>query len=587
MSQILVGLQVAIELAFALLAIKTIVAFIQERDRRHGYLALALGALAVDVIDAQVMGQGGLFGQIETDISLISFLLVGYGLVMFRDTFVPYQPRTRLAITSIIAALIVVGLAAQLPARPEGAVSPVQSVAIIAILAVWAYCLLDPTATFWLAARGRPAVEKARLRAISLGCLSLLVVVVFGTVAGSFNPFVTAITDIAALAIVPLLYVAFFPPVWMRRLWRQPDEDQLRLALHDLLQYSPDRKTLAQRALVWAERLVGGDAAFVVDSDGSVLATRDIANEEASAFVQGSNFVHIQEAGEIPWRSGRVVVVPLVLQGGPGAIVIMSGRLSTFFGDDEMTRLRQYAISISAGLDRVLLSERVAALERAKSDFLSIASHELRGPMTVIKGYLTMIEAGAMGEISSKAQSILPLLISKSDEVNWMVEQMIEAARLEEGRLALKKQKIDLVELTDIAIDSIKLLLGNHKLNVDQPQQAIEAEVDPDRFQIVVRNLLSNAAKYSPSGSDIDVKVRRDGTMAFLAVRDCGVGISKEDQVRLFTRFNRIESHAHVQGTGLGLWLSREIALMHDGDLMVQSEEGQGSTFTLTVPLAR
>ncbi|HVH62880.1 MAG TPA: HAMP domain-containing sensor histidine kinase, partial [Candidatus Dormibacteraeota bacterium] len=256
-------------------------------------------------------------------------------------------------------------------------------------------------------------------------------------------------------------------------------------------------------------------------------------------------------------------------------------------GEDELTRLRQYATSITAGLDRVLLNERITALERAKSDFLSIASHELRGPMTVIKGYLTMLEGGALGEVSPKVQSVVPLLISKADEVNWMVEQMIEASRLEEGRLALKKQIVDLVELTDIAVDGVKLLLGNHHLNVDQPQEAVEAEVDPDRFQIVIRNLLSNAAKYSPNGSDIDVKVRRDGTFAFVSVHDYGVGISKEDQGRLFKRFNRIETHTHVQGTGLGLWLSREIARMHDGDLVVQSEIGRGSTFTLSVPINR
>jgi signal transduction histidine kinase len=180
---------------------------------------------------------------------------------------------------------------------------------------------------------------------------------------------------------------------------------------------------------------------------------------------------------------------------------------------------------------------------------------------------------------------VLPLLISKSDEVNWMIEQMIEASRLEEGRLSLKRQRTDIVELTDSAIDSVRMLLSGHELKVDVPVETIEADVDPDRFQIVVRNLLSNAAKYSASGTDINVEVRRDGTRAFVSVTDRGVGISEEDQTQLFTRFARIETAAHVQGTGLGLWLSREIALMHDGDLTVESRAGVGSTFTLSLPL--
>ena len=268
-------------------------------------------------------------------------------------------------------------------------------------------------------------------------------------------------------------------------------------------------------------------------------------------------------------------------------MVIRSDRLTPIFGDEELTRLSQYASSLSAGLDRVTLSSKIAALERAKTDFLNIASHELRGPMTVIKGYLTMLEAGAMGELAPKARSVLPLLISKSDEVNWMIEQMIEASRLEEGRLALKKHRADIVELTEGAIDGIRVTLSGHEVKVDLPVESIEADVDPDRFQMVVRNLLSNAAKYSPSGSDIGVDVRRDVDKAFVSVRDEGVGISEEDQPRLFTRFGRIETSAHVQGTGLGLWLSREIARMHDGDLTVDSKVGVGSTFTFTVPLTQ
>jgi len=423
---------------------------------------------------------------------------------------------------------------------------------------------------------------------ISVGYTGLLLVVIIGTLAGSLNDTLTVTLDVLALAIVPVLYVAFFPPAWLRRIWRQPEEDQFREAIHDLLLYSPDRATLADRALGWAERLVGGAAAFVIDSDGSVLASRGINPAEAAALSvrSGAMSVAQNEDGHAPWRAGSTLVIPLDLRQGRGAMVIVSGRLSPMFGDDELGRLRQYATSITAGLDRVNLTSKVAALERAKTDFLNIASHELRGPMTVIKGYLTMLEAGALGDLAPKARSILPLLISKSDEVDWVIEQMIEASRLEEGRLALKRHRADIVELTDSAIDGVRMLLGGHELKVDMPVESIEADVDPDRFQIVVRNLLSNAAKYSPSGTDITVDVRRDVDKAFVSVHDEGVGISKEDQANLFTRFGRIETPAHVQGTGLGLWLSREIARMHEGDLTVESRTGLGSTFTFSVPVS-
>jgi signal transduction histidine kinase len=197
-----------------------------------------------------------------------------------------------------------------------------------------------------------------------------------------------------------------------------------------------------------------------------------------------------------------------------------------------------------------------------------------------------MLEAGSLGELPPHSLSVIHLLVAKSDEVSWMVEQMVEAARLEEGRLVLKKLPADLVALTDLAIEGVSQLLTKHHLSVDKPARAVEAEVDPDRFQIVVRNLLSNAAKYSPNGARIRVRISGNG-VGKVAVTDEGIGIAEEDQARLFSRFVRIETKAteRVAGTGLGLWLSREIARMHDGDLTVESTPGRGSTFTLQLPL--
>jgi signal transduction histidine kinase len=581
-------LQLAIEIAFSLLAIRTVVSWARDPDRRHGNLAIALGSLAVLVPLAPLLDAPGPARQVLTDLSAVLFLVSGYGLFTFRDSFVPFRRLTMRLVTALILLVGLGDIVLQLPANPDSPHTPLQALALAATVGVWAFCILEPIVTFWLASRGRPAVERARLRSLSIGYFGLLTVILVGTVAGTLSDGIALAVDVLALAIVPVLYVAFFPPAWLRRIWRQPEEDQFRHALHDLLLYSPDRETLADRALMWAERLVGGDAAYVVDSDGQILATRGIGRDDAAALSARANVLAVdgESDGQTPFRAGSTLVVPLDLRQGRGAMVIVTGRLSPMFGDDELGRLRQYASSISAGLDRVSLNSKIAALERAKSDFLNIASHELRGPMTVIKGYLTMLEAGALGDLSPKARSVMPLLISKSDEVNWMVEQMIEASRLEEGRLALKRQRADIVELTDSAVDGVRMLLSGHEVRLESPPQAIDADVDPDRFQIVIRNLLSNAAKYSPVGTEIDVAVERNGDKAFVKVTDRGTGISGEDQQRLFTRFGRIDNTTHVQGTGLGLWLSREIARMHDGDLTVDSMVGRGSTFTLTVPLS-
>ncbi|HET9780948.1 MAG TPA: ATP-binding protein [Candidatus Dormibacteraeota bacterium] len=586
MANLLVVLSLAVELAFAVLALRTVLAWAREPDRRHACLSLGLLALAFDIIISPALYLGGTAGRLTIDLGVVLFLGSGYALLMFRDSFVPFTARARTLITAVIAVVAIAGIAVSLPGNPDAMHTPIQTLALVAIVATWAYCLIDPMVMFWLAARGRPSVEKSRLRAISVGYAGVLAVIVVGTVAGSLSDPAALALDILALAIVLVLYAAFFPPVWLRRIWRQPEEEQFRSALHDLLLYSPDRVSLADKALGWAERLVGGESAFIIDADGGLLASKGMSSADARQLAARGKFLAGQD-GRDPRREGSSIIVPLELQQGRGAMVIRSERLTPIFGDEELTRLNQYATSLSAGLNRVTLSEKIAGLERAKTDFLNIASHELRGPMTVIKGYLTMLEAGALGDLAPKVRSVLPLLISKSDEVNWMIEQMIEASRLEEGRLALKKNRADIVELTEGAIDGIRMTLSGHELKVDLPAQPIEANVDADRFQIVVRNLLSNAAKYSPSGTDINIGVRRNGDRAYVSVRDEGVGIAKEDQANLFRRFGRIESSTHVQGTGLGLWLSREIARMHDGDLTVDSRTGAGSTFTFSVPITQ
>jgi signal transduction histidine kinase len=508
---------------------------------------------------------------------------------MFRDSFIPLGSRTRAWVAVVLALVAALAVVARLPADATQPHGPLQTIALAAILTTWGLCVAEPIVTFWSASRGRPAVEGARMRALSLGYAGIVAVIMFGTLGGAFvqNDEAQLALDLVALAIVPMLFFSFYPPTWLRRMWSQPEEEELRQGLHSLLAFSPDRSTQAQLALEWGTRLVGGAGALIVDSDSSILASRGLS--ETRAMEVAAAAAANATGGEVrsPRRGPTTLVIPLDFQQGLGAMVIVAGPFTPLFGDDEVTRLRQYASSIAAALDRVTLTARIHDLEKAKTEFMNIASHELRGPMTVIKGYLTMLEGGSLGTLAPKAMSVIPLLIAKADEVNSMIEQMLEAARLEEGRLGLRQEPADIVELTELAIESMRPMLADRQLEVDLPKVPIQAEVDAERFQIVVRNLISNAIKYSASETPITVVVDRNGRTAKVVVIDQGIGIASSDQEKLFTKFGRIEheSTMHVAGTGLGLWLSREIARMHEGDLTVDSTEGKGSTFTFEVPI--
>src|SRR6266849_4498513 len=556
--------------------------WLSHRERRRGYLALAVGSLTLLILISPSLSQSGPDGQLMTDLGIVLFLLSGWALLMFRESFIPLSANTRRFIAIVIVLVGALGLFAQLPSDTQQPHAPLQTFALAAILTTWGICVVEPIVTLWLASRGRPAVEGARMRALSLGYAGLVGVIMVGTLGGSLvrNQPVQLLFDLVILAMVPTLFFSFYPPTWLRRLWSQPEEEELRQGLHSLLTFSPDRMTQAQRALEWATRLVGGAGGLIIDSDSSIVAFRGMNEEEAKEVAASAAASPL--AGEVrsPPRGSTTLVIPLDLQEGRVSMVIVAGPFTPLFGDDEVSRLRQYASSIAAGLDRVTLSMRIRDLEKAKTEFMNIASHELRGPMTVIKGYLTMLEGGSLGTLSPKAMSVIPLLIAKADEVNSMIEQMLEAARLEEGHLTLRKRPDDIVALTELAIDSVRPMLASRELDVQAPSTPIHAEVDSERFQIVVRNLISNAIKYSAEGKPISVVVHRNGKTAKVVVIDQGIGIAPSDQEKLFTKFGRIEheSTMHVAGTGLGLWLSREIARMHDGDLTVESTEGKGST---------
>ena len=325
--------------------------------------------------------------------------------------------------------------------------------------------------------------------------------------------------------------------------------------------------------------------------DGSVLAARGM--DEGQAEKLRAQLGAPSEGSLVRVPGGEVqtaVVVPLPLGSGTGVLAVVSGPFTPFFGTDEISRLGGYATNITAGLDRAVLTERIAALERTKTEFLNLASHELRGPITVIRGYLSMLERGSLGAIPESARKALPVLTAKADEMNSLVEQMIEAARLEEGRLELSPQRADLREVARSAVEMAEPFANSsHPLVLESPEIEVPVMVDVDRMSTVIGNLINNAIKYSPRGGRVTCSVSVADSQARITVTDHGVGIPADRIDRLFTRFGRIVTPetSHIPGTGLGLYLSRELARLHGGDITATSELGKGSTFVVAVPLSQ
>ncbi|HEX6487555.1 MAG TPA: HAMP domain-containing sensor histidine kinase [Candidatus Dormibacteraeota bacterium] len=232
--------------------------------------------------------------------------------------------------------------------------------------------------------------------------------------------------------------------------------------------------------------------------------------------------------------------------------------------------------------------DRIAALEQAKSDFLRLASHELRGPLGVVRGYASMLEDGTLGELPDEANAIMPIVSSKVKAMGMMVDLMMETARLDDERLQLRKEPTDLGELVRECAGEMRSVAGpTHPIVVEAAPEPIVATADRSRIATIVNNLIDNAIKYSPAGGRVSCRVNPSDGGAIIAVSDQGIGIPKEDQGRLFARFSRVhtEDAPEIPGTGLGLYVSRELARLHGGDIRVESAAGRGSTFLVELPV--
>jgi signal transduction histidine kinase len=232
--------------------------------------------------------------------------------------------------------------------------------------------------------------------------------------------------------------------------------------------------------------------------------------------------------------------------------------------------------------------ERISKLESIKSDFLQLASHELRGPVGIIRGYLEMISHGTFGQPPGAMQPALSVIDAKADQLSRLVSQMLETARLEADEPVTAPRPIDVAELVRSAVDSVAAVSSQKYRFVVENADVGSAFADPDQVSTILTNLLDNAVRYSPEGSEIRARLEQhDGTVS-VVVSDAGIGIAPEDVGRLFKSFSRVVTaeNAHIAGTGLGLYISRKLAVVNGGDLAVSSSPGAGSTFTLSLPVA-
>jgi signal transduction histidine kinase len=236
----------------------------------------------------------------------------------------------------------------------------------------------------------------------------------------------------------------------------------------------------------------------------------------------------------------------------------------------------------NAELDRV---------NRLRSEFISIAAHEFRTPMTSIVGYLDLISQGRLGSIPEAMQRPIASLNRNTQRLKRLIDEMLDVSRLDSGRMVLHRDARDLCELARSAVTELESFTHAKRHDVGTAFAEVPpVDVDGDKIHQVITNLLANAIKYTPEGGCIALSVGREEEWAVLRVRDNGIGIPAGLREKIFEPFSEItapqfHTSAGPDSAGLGLYIARGIVLLHGGQIAVDSSEGEFTEFTVRLPL--
>ena len=242
--------------------------------------------------------------------------------------------------------------------------------------------------------------------------------------------------------------------------------------------------------------------------------------------------------------------------------------------------------------DYALLYRKAKDIDKMKDEFISIASHELRTPVTGIKGYSSMILDGSFGEINDKIKNSAQIIQSASERLGILVDDLLNVSRIEQGRMEIKKEKTNIYQIVKEVVNELKIQADMKKLDLKfltHDKNLPLINIDSEKFKQILINIIGNSIKYTEKGSiSISTHVKEKKYLV-LNIKDTGIGMDNEERRRLFQKFYRVQNEKtkKVSGTGLGLWITKQMVEMMDGDITVDSIKGTGTEFTIYFPVIK
>lgn len=346
---------------------------------------------------------------------------------------------------------------------------------------------------------------------------------------------------------------------------RQPDE-QVQITF-----MSREGEEIAQRTIEARAGLTGR----AMETGEAILHERE----------EGSKNISVEDTIRGRRRPRSMIVAPMMFgREALGAISAQSFQ-GDVYGQQQKQVLQTIASQAATALRnaQLLRSEQQAIAER--DEFLSLTTHEIKNPLTSVRGYLEIADAAILGGRADEARESLAVVRGEAQKIQRFAEDLLEVSRIGGGKFNVRFEDIDFAKIVSDIVHRYADT-SEQEITLSRPENFPTIWGDETRLGQVVENLVSNAVKYSPEASRIEIELQQEGERVLLRVRDEGIGIPEAQLSLVFERFYRVEEAGQtIKGTGLGLFISREIVRMHGGSIQAESTQGRGSTFTVDLPI--
>jgi signal transduction histidine kinase len=291
------------------------------------------------------------------------------------------------------------------------------------------------------------------------------------------------------------------------------------------------------------------------------------------------------------------IVIPIRREADVIGLLLLESTDAERYSDETQAFLNRLSDHAAIAISNAQLYAAVQQANIAKSDFVSFVSHELKTPMTSIKGYAELLAAGAVGDINDAQSNFLSTIRTNVNRMSTLVSDLADVSRIEAGRIHLEFGSVSIAEIVDEVVSSTQAMIEEkeHELSLDIPDDLPLVWGDRNRLVQVLTNLVSNANKYTPDGGKIIIRASRSENewdpegvpfVVHISVEDNGIGIKSADQKNIFRQYFRTdEGKETATGTGLGLNISRYLVEIQGGQIWFESIYQQGTTFHFTVPV--